>query len=87
LPKDDFIYRFSKWPSLLDAVKLRIPFMFTPDDGMVLEDVQAYVSHASMQHWYIINFKDFSKYLSINVIERLRDLFVEEAKKIGALHI
>jgi uncharacterized protein YjbI with pentapeptide repeats len=86
IPQDDFILKFSKWSEVLCAVKSRVPFMFNPDDGDVAQLVIIFEAHAAAgQHWYIVNFRDFSKYLSMSVIERLKDLFVEEAIKIGAL--
>jgi len=85
LPHDEFVVGFSRWPKVLQAVEARIPFMFNPDDGKVLELVKVDVAQGESQQWYIVNFRDFSKFLSLNVIERLKELFIEEAKKIGAL--
>jgi fluoroquinolone resistance protein len=85
LPNDELIVGFSRWGKLLKAVEGRIPFMFTPDDGRVLEIVKSFDTHAQIQDWYIVNFRDFSNDLSLSVIERLKELFVEEAKKMDAL--
>jgi len=84
LPEDEFVVRFSRWAELLRAVEARIPFMFTPDDGRVVESVKSFNAHAQTQDWYIVSFRDFSDDLALGVIERLKELFVEEAKKIGA---
>jgi uncharacterized protein YjbI with pentapeptide repeats len=85
IPIDDFVIKFAKWPQLLGAVEARIPYMFSADVEMVLQCVSAFNAHAACQPWYIVNFRDFSKDLSMSIIERLKELFVEEAKKIGAI--